>query len=104
MAHPRLGLAVHDKVAAVAPIDGVSLGSYTDKTKWVVMFKPEATEAEQAAAADAITAFDIAAEEVILEATALVFSQIIEPCVVSAKTGAAMNAGGTFVRIFRTGG
>ena len=26
------------------------------------------------------------------------------PCVVSAKTGVAMNADGTFVRIFRTGG
>lgn len=67
MAHHLLAQAVHDKVVAVAPIDGVSLGSWTDKAKWVVTFKAEATDAQKTAAATAITDFDIAAEEAALE-------------------------------------
>ena len=68
MAHHLLVQAVHEKVEAVAPIEGVSLESMTDKTKWIVKFKAEATQAEKDAAATAITDFDIAAEEAILEA------------------------------------
>jgi hypothetical protein len=68
MAHHLLAKVIHEKVVAVAPIVGVSLGSWTDKAKWHVVFKAEATDAEKTAAATAITDFDIAAEEAILEA------------------------------------
>lgn len=69
MAHHRLASAVHDKVAAVAPtIEGVSLGSQTDKTKWTIMFKSGTHASTKAAAQEVIDDFDIAAEEAILEA------------------------------------
>jgi len=51
-------------VAAVAPIYGVSIGTWDDKETWVVSFKPEATEQQRTAAAGVITAFDVAAEQV----------------------------------------
>ena len=69
MAHHRLVRAVHDKVAVVAPtIEGVSLGSNTDKTKWKVMFKKGTHASTKAAAAVVIDDFDITAEEAILRA------------------------------------
>ena len=68
MPHHMLAQAVDAKVAAIAPIEGVSLGSYTDKSTWTVTFKSEATQAQKDAAADAIVAFDIEAEEALLEA------------------------------------
>ena len=69
MAHHLLVSAIHSKVAAVAPtIEGVSLGSQTDKTKWDVTFKKGTHASTKAAAAAVIDAFDIPAEEAILEA------------------------------------
>jgi len=50
---------LHDLIAALAPIDGVSIGKRSDKTTWRIDFKPEATEQQKAAAQAALDAFDI---------------------------------------------
>jgi hypothetical protein len=50
---------VHNAVAAVCPIDGVSIGVKTDKTTWRVDYKPEATTAQRTAAAQAVASFNI---------------------------------------------
>ena len=46
-------LLIHDAIAAVCPIDSVSIGSYTDSTTWSVAFSPSATP-QQIAAANAL--------------------------------------------------
>ena len=53
---------LHAKIAAVAPIVGVSVGRADDKSTWRVDFPPEATRAQRTAAASVITVFDAAAE------------------------------------------
>ena len=53
---------VHLLIAQVAPIDGISLGSYTDKSTWRIDFQDTATAVQRQAAQDAIIAFDAAAE------------------------------------------
>ena len=69
MAHHLLAQALHDKVVAVAPtIRGVSMGSFSDKSTWVVHFKSGTHQTTKDAAAAEITAFDIDAESAILEA------------------------------------
>ena len=42
----------------VCPIDGVSIGRWSDKTTWQITFRPEATAAERARAQTVLTAFD----------------------------------------------
>ena len=59
----HLALVLHEQIAMVAPIVGVSLQVRGDKTKWIVEFLPEATQAEKDAAAAVVSAFDIAAED-----------------------------------------
>ena len=51
--------ALHAAIEAVAPIDGVSVGSRSDKGTWRVSFKHEATDDQKAAAASVVAAFDI---------------------------------------------
>lgn len=50
--------ALHDAIAKVAPIDGVSVGRVRDKTTWRIDFADGATDAERAAAAAIVEAFD----------------------------------------------
>lgn len=50
--------ALHTAIEAVAPIDGVSVGSRADKSSWRVAFKPEATDEQKAAAASVVAAFN----------------------------------------------
>ena len=54
---------LHDRLALVAPIDGVSVAVENDKSGWRVDFKPEATPAQRAAAQAVVDAFDVAAAE-----------------------------------------
>lgn len=41
---------IHNSVSAVCPIEGLNFGSVLDKMKWEILFKPEATDAQKAAA------------------------------------------------------
>ena len=56
--------ALHAAIEAVAPIDGVSVGSRADKATWRVSFKPEATDEQKAAAASVVAAFNLDAPTV----------------------------------------
>lgn len=48
---------LHEAIASVCPIDGVSIGDKNDKTKWRVSYKPEATPQQLTAAQGVIDAF-----------------------------------------------
>ena len=50
---------LHLKVAAVCPVNGVYVGTWDDRNTWGCDFKEEATDPQKAAAAAAITAFNI---------------------------------------------
>lgn len=54
--------SLHDAIAAVAPIEGVSVGIPADKQTWRVAFAAEATDEQKAAAAAVIQAFDVNAK------------------------------------------
>jgi hypothetical protein len=57
-ARMTLQVAVDQAVRAVCPIHGVSFGSLTDKTKWRIDFKDEATTEQRAAASAVVAGFD----------------------------------------------
>jgi len=44
---------------AVAPVDGVGIGRWDDKSTWRIDFKDEATQAERAAARTVLADFDV---------------------------------------------
>ena len=50
---------LHNAIAAICPIDGVSIGIQDDKTTWRIDFKDEATADEKAAAQAVIDAADL---------------------------------------------
>ena len=52
---------VQAAVAVVCPVVGVSIGDQNDKSTWRVDFTPDATDAQKAAAAQAITNYDLVA-------------------------------------------
>lgn len=54
---------LHERVATVAPIVGVSIGRRDDKATWRIDFAAEATQAERDAAAAVVASFDVAAVE-----------------------------------------
>lgn len=51
---------LHAAIAAVCPIDGVSVGRKADKATWRIDFKAEATDAQKDAARAAMEGFDFA--------------------------------------------
>jgi hypothetical protein len=53
-----LSLVLHDIIADLAPIDGVSIGRVDDKATWTIAFRDAATDAERASAFAALAAFD----------------------------------------------
>lgn len=53
---------LHNQVAEVAPIDGISIGRRDDKTTWRIDFQTEATKAQRKAAQAVVDAFDADAE------------------------------------------
>ena len=55
---------LHDKIAHVAPIFGVSIGTPDDKSTWSVDFDPAATVEQMQAAAAVVASFDPNAPDV----------------------------------------
>jgi len=55
--------ALHSSIAAVCPVNGVSVGDKIDKRTWRVDFAPEDTVEQRGAARSTISAFDVAAAE-----------------------------------------
>lgn len=49
---------LHDAIAAVCPIDGVSMGDDGDRSTWRVSFADAATDAQRSAAAAVLASFD----------------------------------------------
>ena len=49
---------LHNAIAAVCPILGVSVGSWTDKSTWQINFAPSATDPQKTAAQTVVTNFD----------------------------------------------
>ena len=60
MHNPNLSGTVHQAIAAVCQIGGISIGDENDKTTWRIDFADGATEEQKALAAAALAAFDIA--------------------------------------------
>lgn len=58
MTLPGSLLRLNTLLAAVAPIVGVSIGSWTDRETWRIDFAPEATSEQIAAANVVLAAFD----------------------------------------------
>lgn len=54
---------LHQQIAAVCPIDGISIGDPNDKTTWRLDFTKDATTSQKKAAQNIIDAFDSAAAE-----------------------------------------
>ncbi len=50
-------MQLHEAVAAVCPIDGVSVGNKSNKLTWTAQFKPQATQGQKDAAQAVIDAF-----------------------------------------------
>lgn len=49
---------LHQLIAAVCPIYGISIGNEADKSTWIISFAPDATPEQQLAAQSVIDAFD----------------------------------------------
>lgn len=49
---------LHDAIAAVAPITGVSIGRWDDRTTWRISFRDEATESQKQEALKVLAAYD----------------------------------------------
>lgn len=54
---------IHDAIAAICPIKGISIGSFSDKATWSLVFDQAATDAQKQAAQAAINFFDVAAAQ-----------------------------------------
>ena len=54
---------LHEAIAAVCPIQGVSVGNAADKGTWRIDFDPAATQQQKTAAQAALAAFSAAADE-----------------------------------------
>jgi hypothetical protein len=54
---------LHDAIAALAPIESVSIGRKDDRSTWEISFAPEASAAQRQAALAALQAFDADAPE-----------------------------------------
>ena len=60
---------LHAVVAAVAPINGVCVGSWEDRATWVIDFQSTATAPQKVAAAAVVAAYDPAAIPVPVQVT-----------------------------------
>ena len=54
-----IALALDTAIKEVCPIDGVSIGSLTDRSLWRVDFKNEATQEQRQAAIAVLEAFEL---------------------------------------------
>jgi hypothetical protein len=66
---PRDTQVLHDAVAAVCPIEGLSVGDWSDKTTWVIWFAAQATAAEKLATRNVVNNFDPAGPAATAEET-----------------------------------
>lgn len=55
-------LSLHNAIAIVCPIEGVSVGSVADRSTWRIDYAPEATLEQKAAAANVLASFDLAGD------------------------------------------
>lgn len=53
-----LVLRLTEAIAAVCPVDGVSIGRLDDKATWRIEFSPEANDAQKSAALEVLASFD----------------------------------------------
>ena len=53
---------IHDAIAAVCPIAGVSIVALQNKATWSIVFHPSATQEQKDAAFAAVNSFDVNAE------------------------------------------
>jgi len=72
---------LHKAIASVAPIHGVSVGSWSDKTTWHIDFTDEATPAHRTAALAAIQSFDPSApaNNPVFVPTSVILGRLTEP-------------------------
>lgn len=63
--------ALSDAIAAVAPINGISIGNEDDKATWRIDFKEEATDAQKLAAENIISGFNAASGDLLLQVDAI---------------------------------
>lgn len=56
--NPQALQALHDAIAAVCPMVGISVGDPADKATWRIDFEPGATEGQRAAAQAVMAVFD----------------------------------------------
>ena len=54
---------LHNKIAVVCPIDGLSADANTPKSEWEIWFKPEATTEQKAAAQAVINNYNVGEHE-----------------------------------------
>ena len=59
----RTVVLLDQRLKAVAPVGGISIGDSRDKSTWRIDFKPEATAQQRADAQAVVAAFDVAVEE-----------------------------------------
>lgn len=55
----NIAATINDAIGAVCPIDGVSLGSESDKSTWLIRFSAAATAQQKQAAVAVLAGFDI---------------------------------------------
>lgn len=60
---------LHDAIAVVCPILGVSVGDATNKATWIITFDPSATAAQQSAAQNVVTNFNPSGPQVEAQST-----------------------------------
>lgn len=56
-------MLLHDAIASVCPIDGVSVAEWSNKPAWHIEFALAATQAQRDAAAAVVVGFDVVAAE-----------------------------------------
>lgn len=59
----NLAAKLHERITAVCPIDGVSVGRKDDKATWRIDFAAGASQPQRVAALAALAAFDVGAAE-----------------------------------------
>jgi hypothetical protein len=84
--------ALHDAIASVCPIDGVSVANPTDKSTWRIDYDPSATAAQQQAAQAALKAFDPNAPVVPQSITQLQMRRALRAANLFDQVQAAINA------------
>lgn len=67
-----LAITLTAAVAAVAPVDGVSIGDEGDKSTWRVHFRTDATDDQKRAANYVVASFDVAGERLAIARNAAI--------------------------------